>query len=181
MMTIRVIHALVRWSLSRTPTSWSMNYFFYFPTSYKYYYWWKSFPNICCCNFFCLFSWLYSCLHWCLFSEYKVATAFLLLLDCYSLIAKFLLLNLSFSWLQKLFSKLFHDDITYLLSMDKLWTKRRPPTPLCWDTVLAQEGTGEISAFLVLKKWLIYWMKYHTSSLCTKFIVSTFEHISHNH
>lgn len=34
---------------------------------------------------------------------------------------------------KKLFSKFFKDDIKYLLSMDKLWTKRRPPTPLDWD------------------------------------------------
>jgi len=33
----------------------------------------------------------------------------------------------------KLFQKLFNDDIKYLLSMDKLWAKRRPPTPLDWD------------------------------------------------
>jgi hypothetical protein len=29
-----------------------------------------------------------------------------------------------------IFQKLFHDDIKYLLSMDKLWSKRRPPVPL---------------------------------------------------
>ncbi|XP_076035851.1 ubiquitin-like activating enzyme 2 [Oratosquilla oratoria] len=34
---------------------------------------------------------------------------------------------------QKLFRKLFHDDIEYLLSMDKLWLKRKPPTPLVWE------------------------------------------------
>ena len=33
---------------------------------------------------------------------------------------------------EKLFRKLFHDDIKYLLSMDNLWKKRRPPTPLIW-------------------------------------------------
>ena len=32
-----------------------------------------------------------------------------------------------------IFTKLFHDDIKYLLTMDKLWAKRRPPTPLVWD------------------------------------------------
>ncbi|XP_012274236.1 SUMO-activating enzyme subunit 2 [Orussus abietinus] len=31
---------------------------------------------------------------------------------------------------EKIFTKLFHDDIKYLLSMDNLWKKRRPPTPL---------------------------------------------------
>jgi len=34
---------------------------------------------------------------------------------------------------QKLFQKLFNDDIKYLLSMDKLWEKRRRPTPLDWE------------------------------------------------
>ena len=37
----------------------------------------------------------------------------------------------------KLFQKLFNDDIKYLLSMDKLWAKRRPPTPLDWDCLPA--------------------------------------------
>lgn len=32
----------------------------------------------------------------------------------------------------KLFNKLFNDDIKYLLSMSKLWEKRKPPTPLEW-------------------------------------------------
>jgi len=33
----------------------------------------------------------------------------------------------------KLFKKFFNDDIKYLLSMDKLWAKRKRPTPLDWD------------------------------------------------
>lgn len=36
---------------------------------------------------------------------------------------------------EKLFQKLFHDDIKYLLSMDNLWKKRRPPTPLLWGSL----------------------------------------------
>jgi len=36
---------------------------------------------------------------------------------------------------QKLFQKFFNDDIKYLLSMDKLWAKRKPPTPLDWDVL----------------------------------------------
>ncbi|XP_026325163.1 SUMO-activating enzyme subunit 2 [Hyposmocoma kahamanoa] len=36
---------------------------------------------------------------------------------------------------EKLFSKLFGDDIRYLLSMENLWKKRRPPTPLSWDNL----------------------------------------------
>ncbi|XP_070576008.1 SUMO-activating enzyme subunit 2-like [Ptychodera flava] len=35
----------------------------------------------------------------------------------------------------KIFQKLFHDDIKYLLSMDKLWKKRRPPNPINWNNV----------------------------------------------
>ncbi|XP_064598991.1 SUMO-activating enzyme subunit 2-like [Liolophura sinensis] len=34
---------------------------------------------------------------------------------------------------EKLFNKLFRDDIRYLLSMEKLWKKRRPPTALEWS------------------------------------------------
>ncbi|XP_060932143.1 SUMO-activating enzyme subunit 2 [Limanda limanda] len=33
----------------------------------------------------------------------------------------------------KLFNKLFKDDISYLLTMDKLWKKRKAPTPLDWQ------------------------------------------------
>ncbi|ODM91116.1 SUMO-activating enzyme subunit 2 [Orchesella cincta] len=36
---------------------------------------------------------------------------------------------------QKLFHKFFNDDINYLLSMDNLWKKRRPPTPLDWNNL----------------------------------------------
>jgi len=43
---------------------------------------------------------------------------------------------------QKLFQKFFNDDIKYLLSMDKLWAKRRKPTPLDWEN-LPGEKTQE--------------------------------------
>ncbi|XP_037539233.1 SUMO-activating enzyme subunit 2 [Nematolebias whitei] len=33
----------------------------------------------------------------------------------------------------KVFNKLFKDDIMYLLTMDKLWKKRKAPTPLDWQ------------------------------------------------
>ncbi|XP_063881561.1 SUMO-activating enzyme subunit 2-like isoform X4 [Scylla paramamosain] len=33
----------------------------------------------------------------------------------------------------KLFTKLFSEDILYLLSMEKLWENRRRPTPLTWE------------------------------------------------
>uniref|UniRef100_A0A8C6YXL8 Ubiquitin like modifier activating enzyme 2 n=1 Tax=Nothoprocta perdicaria TaxID=30464 RepID=A0A8C6YXL8_NOTPE len=39
----------------------------------------------------------------------------------------------------KLFTKLFKDDIRYLLTMDKLWRKRKPPVPLDWTEVQNQE------------------------------------------
>merc|ERR1712029_491925 len=39
-----------------------------------------------------------------------------------------------------IFTKLFHDDIKYLLSMEKLWAKRKPPTPMDWDNL---EGKGQ--------------------------------------
>ncbi|KAK8721934.1 hypothetical protein OTU49_012643 [Cherax quadricarinatus] len=49
---------------------------------------------------------------------------------------------------KKLFGKLFNDDIHYLLSMDKLWEKRRRPTPLEWDklpsTSVSENGEGLI-------------------------------------
>jgi len=44
---------------------------------------------------------------------------------------------------EKLFTKLFHDDIKYLLSMDNLWKTRRPPTPLNWASLPdAVEGSS---------------------------------------
>ncbi|XP_061773466.1 SUMO-activating enzyme subunit 2 [Nerophis ophidion] len=46
----------------------------------------------------------------------------------------------------KLFNKLFKDDIMYLLTMDKLWKKRKAPTPLDWqqleNTVCPKDSTG---------------------------------------
>ncbi|XP_023326854.1 SUMO-activating enzyme subunit 2 [Eurytemora carolleeae] len=56
---------------------------------------------------------------------------------------------------QKLFQKLFNDDIKYLLSMDKLWAKRRPPTPLDWDCLpdtTEKNGSAENSSNLVDQK-----------------------------
>lgn len=38
--------------------------------------------------------------------------------------------------------KLFKDDIMYLLTMDKLWKKRKAPTPLDW-TQLENKGENE--------------------------------------
>ncbi|XP_055955472.1 SUMO-activating enzyme subunit 2 isoform X2 [Patella vulgata] len=36
---------------------------------------------------------------------------------------------------EKIFSKLFRDDIKYLLSMEALWKTRRPPEPLDWNNL----------------------------------------------
>uniref|UniRef100_A0AAX7VGD3 SUMO-activating enzyme subunit 2 n=1 Tax=Astatotilapia calliptera TaxID=8154 RepID=A0AAX7VGD3_ASTCA len=48
----------------------------------------------------------------------------------------------------KLFNKLFKDDIMYLLTMDKLWKKRKAPTPLDWHQL---ENSGMLSASPGLK------------------------------
>lgn len=43
----------------------------------------------------------------------------------------------------KLFNKLFKDDIMYLLTMDKLWKKRKAPAPLDWNHVEKNESPKE--------------------------------------
>ncbi len=43
----------------------------------------------------------------------------------------------------KLFNKLFNEDIKYLLSMSKLWEKRKPPTPLDWSACLTDNNNLE--------------------------------------
>lgn len=48
-----------------------------------------------------------------------------------------------------IFTKLFNEDIKYLLTMDKLWAKRRKPTPLDWDT-LPDDTVAEVSAGAIL-------------------------------
>ncbi|XP_070828961.1 SUMO-activating enzyme subunit 2 [Chaetodon trifascialis] len=45
----------------------------------------------------------------------------------------------------KLFNKLFKDDIMYLLTMDKLWKKRKAPTPLDWQQLESSACTQEES------------------------------------
>uniref|UniRef100_A0A8C5JTB2 SUMO-activating enzyme subunit 2 n=1 Tax=Jaculus jaculus TaxID=51337 RepID=A0A8C5JTB2_JACJA len=45
----------------------------------------------------------------------------------------------------KLFTKLFKDDIRYLLTMDKLWRKRKPPVPLDWAEVQSQGEEADAS------------------------------------
>ena len=47
---------------------------------------------------------------------------------------------------EKLFNKLFCDDIKYLLSMAKLWDKRKPPQPLDWASCLSNEEQPQENA-----------------------------------
>ncbi|XP_062856385.1 SUMO-activating enzyme subunit 2 isoform X3 [Trichomycterus rosablanca] len=44
----------------------------------------------------------------------------------------------------KLFNKLFKDDIMYLLTMDKLWKKRKAPVPLDWTEMHKLAMAGNI-------------------------------------
>jgi hypothetical protein len=45
---------------------------------------------------------------------------------------------------EKIFTKLFDNDISYLLTMDKLWSKRTPPKPLKWAELQSRpEEKGE--------------------------------------
>ena len=52
-----------------------------------------------------------------------------------------------------IFTKLFHDDIKLLLTMDKLWAKRRAPTPLVWDEL--SDDAEKASAGRIFKCWKI--------------------------
>ncbi|CAG0914502.1 unnamed protein product [Notodromas monacha] len=47
---------------------------------------------------------------------------------------------------KKLFMKFFHSDIQYLLSMKKLWEKRRPPTPLDCEKLDEEAGCSTDSS-----------------------------------
>jgi ubiquitin-like 1-activating enzyme E1 B len=44
---------------------------------------------------------------------------------------------------EKIFNKLFNDDIKYLLSMSKLWEARKPPVPLDWKESCENHQTTE--------------------------------------
>ncbi|KAG2469647.1 SAE2 enzyme, partial [Polypterus senegalus] len=50
----------------------------------------------------------------------------------------------------KLFNKLFKDDIKYLLTMDKLWRKRKAPVPLDWNEVYTIESCDSKAEFTVV-------------------------------
>ncbi|KAF6735662.1 SUMO-activating enzyme subunit 2 [Oryzias melastigma] len=51
----------------------------------------------------------------------------------------------------KLFNKFFKDDIMYLLTMDKLWKKRKAPTPLDWKQLEDKAAPEEESPATGLK------------------------------
>lgn len=58
---------------------------------------------------------------------------------------------------EKLFSKLFSDDIRYLLSMENLWKKRRPPTPLAWDNLPGKDSAAtQHSGLPDQRVWSVY-------------------------
>jgi len=42
---------------------------------------------------------------------------------------------------------LFSEDIKYLLSMDKLWRKRKPPVPLDWESI--QKGEEKCTSIIL--------------------------------
>ncbi|KAJ8303465.1 hypothetical protein KUTeg_019861 [Tegillarca granosa] len=58
---------------------------------------------------------------------------------------------------KKLFNKLFKDDIKYLLSMETLWKKRRPPTPLDLDHLPTSDinSASESAGIRDQKLWTI--------------------------
>ncbi|XP_065644204.1 SUMO-activating enzyme subunit 2 [Hydra vulgaris] len=58
---------------------------------------------------------------------------------------------------EKLFTKFFFNDIKYLLSMEKLWQKRQPPTPLSWSSIeMEEEKTQSYNVLLDKRIWSIY-------------------------
>ncbi|XP_012688589.1 SUMO-activating enzyme subunit 2 isoform X1 [Clupea harengus] len=56
----------------------------------------------------------------------------------------------------KLFNKLFKDDIRYLLTMDKLWKKRKAPMPLDWEELLQQASPSEAVSVSGLKDQQVF-------------------------
>ncbi|CAH0546939.1 unnamed protein product [Brassicogethes aeneus] len=43
----------------------------------------------------------------------------------------------------QLFTKFFHDDIKYLLTMENLWKTRKAPVPLSWEQAASHRGDAE--------------------------------------
>ncbi|XP_062594248.1 SUMO-activating enzyme subunit 2-like [Saccostrea cucullata] len=54
---------------------------------------------------------------------------------------------------KKIFNKLFRDDIKYLLSMETLWKKRRPPVPLDFDKLPHSESSEPSSVMRDQRVW----------------------------
>ncbi|XP_061163588.1 SUMO-activating enzyme subunit 2-like [Saccostrea echinata] len=54
---------------------------------------------------------------------------------------------------KKIFNKLFRDDIKYLLSMETLWKKRRPPVPLDFDKLPHSESSEPSSVMRDQRIW----------------------------
>ena len=54
-------------------------------------------------------------------------------------------------FLKLLFNKVFNEDITRLRSMEEMWTTRRKPDPLEYDTVAAAAAPLEESKEMVLR------------------------------
>ncbi|XP_059486864.1 SUMO-activating enzyme subunit 2 [Neocloeon triangulifer] len=58
---------------------------------------------------------------------------------------------------EKLFQKLFNDDIQYLLSMSKLWEKRKAPVPLKWDDLPSEvAGSSKEDTSRSLKDQIVW-------------------------
>jgi ubiquitin-like 1-activating enzyme E1 B len=55
-----------------------------------------------------------------------------------------------------IFNKMFNEDIKYLLTMDKLWAKRRPPTPLDWDTLSYEKEKSAAGAIHDQIMWSLH-------------------------
>ncbi|KAK3086737.1 hypothetical protein FSP39_022679 [Pinctada imbricata] len=56
---------------------------------------------------------------------------------------------------QKIFNKLFRDDIKYLLSMENLWKKRRPPEPLDWNKLPQSDKVDDSNTMRDQRLWSI--------------------------
>lgn len=68
---------------------------------------------------------------------------------------------------EKLFSKLFGDDIRYLLSMENLWKKRRPPVPLSWASLPGQAAPAQHSGLPDQRVWSVHECAQVFAASCT--------------
>ena len=70
---------------------------------------------------------------------------------------------------KQIFAKLFGDDIKYLLSMDKLWAKRRPPVPLDWDNLPGPQSEA-LDVGLIRDQQVIQMTSEYRNSLVFKWL-----------